>query len=687
KSCFYRTTFMADVFQISPPLSHGVGYGIIVGVGAAFALGMSAISWYLAAYMNEKQDTEMFMTAKHSVKTGLTASAVVSSWTIAATLLTSTSYGYSYGVSGPFWYGAGASVQILLFSLAAIELKRKAPYAQTYLQLVKVRYGTAAHLIFCTYSGVFQLIQTVNLLVGGSAVFSTMTGVNRDGCCFLLPIGVVIYTLAGGIKATFITDWVHTVIIYIVMLISIFVVYTSSSIVGSPGRMWTLLREAAALHPVEGNAHGSYLTMKSVEGGYIGLVFLGAGFAAAVDSQLFQKAIAADPRATSKGYLLGGLAWFTVPFVLASTYGLAAAATEHLPSFPTYPNRMNAYEVSSGMAMPYAALAIMGNGGAVAVLLMVFMAVTSAMSSETVATTALLSYNVYRAYLKPDATEQQLKRFSEYAAVGFAIVAAAIAVGMNHGGFSVGFLITAIGIFVDSAIVPTACTIMWRKQSKAAVIISPLVSSAAALIAWFLKAHTEYGEITVASLSGNLPLVAGNMMALCGPLLLTPLITFIKPQDFDWNIFKERIRPDDTTLAAYQHTIPDPATSVDGPTPEEDENALLLRSRNRSIVASITLTLSLLILWPIPMYATGYVFSKGFFVGWIVVVFLWAFFAASTITLIPIWEGRKTIVAVTKSMFGLKAKSNGKREEVIHGLPVEVVGPKSDDVAGSGEKM
>jgi Na+/proline symporter len=40
---------------------------------------------------------------------------------------------------------------------------------------------------------------------------------------------------------------------------------------------------------------------------------------------------------------------------------------------------MNAYEVSSGMAMPYAAFAVMGKGGVVAILLMVFMAVTSAM--------------------------------------------------------------------------------------------------------------------------------------------------------------------------------------------------------------------------------------------------------------------------------------------------------------------
>jgi Na+/proline symporter len=198
----------SNSFQIEAPLSASLGYGLLVGIGAAFAIGMSSLSWALSRYLHEIQDSEMFMTAKHSVKTGLIASAVVSSWTIATTLLGSTTYGYMYGVSGPYWYAAGASVQILLFSVAAIELKRKAPNAQTFLQVVKVRYGTAAHIVFCLYSQIYQLITTVNLLVGGSAAYAAMTGVNRDASCFLFPIGVVIYTLAGGIKATFITDWV-----------------------------------------------------------------------------------------------------------------------------------------------------------------------------------------------------------------------------------------------------------------------------------------------------------------------------------------------------------------------------------------------------------------------------------------------------------------------------------------------
>ena len=62
----------------------------------------------------------------------------------------------------------------MLFSVAAIELKRRAPKAQTFLQLVRVRYGTTTHLLFSSYSLVYQLLTTVSLLVGGSSVYSAM---------------------------------------------------------------------------------------------------------------------------------------------------------------------------------------------------------------------------------------------------------------------------------------------------------------------------------------------------------------------------------------------------------------------------------------------------------------------------------------------------------------------------------
>ena len=142
----------------------------------------------------------MFSTAGRTVKSGLVASAVVSSWTWAATLLQSSSVAYRYGVSGPLWYAAGATVQILLFATVAIELKRRAPNAHTFLEAVRARYGTYTHFVYITFGLFTNILVTSMLLTGGSAVVSSLTGVPTAAACFLLPLGVCIYTMFGGEK-------------------------------------------------------------------------------------------------------------------------------------------------------------------------------------------------------------------------------------------------------------------------------------------------------------------------------------------------------------------------------------------------------------------------------------------------------------------------------------------------------
>jgi Na+/proline symporter len=70
----------------------------------------------------------------------------------------------------------------------------------------------------------------------------------------------------GGIKATFLTDYVHTVMILVIIFLFAFTAYATSSELGSPGAVYDKLVAAAERHPVAGNAGGSYLTMRSQEG-------------------------------------------------------------------------------------------------------------------------------------------------------------------------------------------------------------------------------------------------------------------------------------------------------------------------------------------------------------------------------------------------------------------------------------
>lgn len=61
-------------------------------------VGQVFTTWVLRRYNNEVQTSEMFSTAGRTVKSGLVASAVVSSWTWAATLLQSSSVAFRYGM-------------------------------------------------------------------------------------------------------------------------------------------------------------------------------------------------------------------------------------------------------------------------------------------------------------------------------------------------------------------------------------------------------------------------------------------------------------------------------------------------------------------------------------------------------------------------------------------------------------
>lgn len=442
----------------------------------------------------------MFSTAGRTVKSGLVSAAVVSSWTWAATLLQSSGVAYRYGVSGPFWYASGATVQILLFATLAIELKRRAPNAHTFLEVIKARYGTNAHLVFTVFGLMTNVLVTAMLLTGGSAVVTSLTGMPTAAACFLLPVGVVAYTLFGGIKATFLTDYVHTVMILIIIFIFAFTAYATSPILGSPGVVYDLITKAAKAHPVEGNAEGSYLTMRSREGAIFFVINIVGNFGTVFcDNGYYNKAIAASPVSALPGYILGGLSWFAIPWLCATTMGLSALALETNPAFPTYPNRMPDADVTAGLVLPNAAVALLGKGGAACTLLLIFMAVTSASSAELIAVSSIFTYDIYQTYFNPGASGRRLIYMAHSCVIGFGIVMAGFSTGLYYIGISMGYLYLLMGVIVSSAVLPASLTLMWKRQNAIAATLSPVLGLATSLIAWLVTAKKQGGALNVAT--------------------------------------------------------------------------------------------------------------------------------------------------------------------------------------------
>ena len=58
-----------------------------------------------------------------------------------------------------------------------------------------------------------NMLVTGMLLLGGAAVVNAASGMDSARACFLMPWGVIFYTVMGSLKATFMARYLHTSII------------------------------------------------------------------------------------------------------------------------------------------------------------------------------------------------------------------------------------------------------------------------------------------------------------------------------------------------------------------------------------------------------------------------------------------------------------------------------------------
>ncbi len=63
--------------------------------------------------------------------------------------------------------------------------------------------------------------------------------------------------------------------------------------------------------------------------------------------------------------------------------------------------QLSGSEASNGLVLPAVAITYFGNTGAVLVVIICFMAVTSSGAGEGLACSSLFTYDVYRRYIKP----------------------------------------------------------------------------------------------------------------------------------------------------------------------------------------------------------------------------------------------------------------------------------------------
>lgn len=95
---------------------------------------------------------------------------------------------------------------------------------------------------------------------------------------------------------------------------------------------------------------------------------------------------------------------------------------------------MTPAQINSGLVMPFVIKSLFGSSAVVAILVLIFMDITSTVSSSLIAVSSIVSFDFYKTYLHRNATDRQILTVSHAGVVGYGVVIVGWTLAMNYAG-------------------------------------------------------------------------------------------------------------------------------------------------------------------------------------------------------------------------------------------------------------
>jgi hypothetical protein len=411
-----------------------------------------------------------------------------------------------------------------------------------------------------------------------------------------------------------------------------------------------------------------------------------------MDTAFWQKSFASDVNSTVPAYDLASIVILAVPWCTGTIIGLSARAIENNPVWVLYPNTLTEQQVNSGMVMPYVLKSLLGTGATEGLLVLIFMAITSTVSSSMIAVSSIISLDFYRTYVNPTASDKKTLQVSHIGVIFHGAFMAGFALMLNYAGATNNWSTYFRPIIACPGIFPMMLTILWSGQTKAAAILSPILGLISGVTTWLVLSWHWGGAINIQTTQQQLPGLYGAIVSFFSPALFSVAISLAKPSRFDWRIFlkldliseKDGTESPPSTIPASTTRITTAETNISDneKRPEQttnhtktsfrpetyaaDDNSDLdnvvhpmspetlrhvrkwLRVASVFFVVNVVVTL---ILWPLPLYR-DYIFTRSFFGGWVTVAIIWHFAAMGAVIVYPCYDGWDSISTSVRGVAG-----------------------------------
>ena len=391
--------------------------------------------------------------AGRNIGLALASATAVATWITSNTTMLAPQFALQLGIWGMLAYST-ASIGLLLFAPMARRIRALMPNGYTSGDFMRLRYGRRVWGVFLVFTLFYSLTWLVSMAMAGGVLLNALSGIPYVYGMSLILAVCIVYTMRGGLYAVIGTDFIQSLIILIGIVIAGFAVLSRIDV--------------GTIHSHLGSYQPALLDVlfpAALIAIFNNLLFgLGEIFH---NNVWWSRAFAFRHGVGQKAYLIAGLIWAPIP-IAAGFIALAAGALDIAVPRPD-------------MVGPLVIASILGEIGAVAVFIIVFCSLASSIDSLLAATSDLVTEDIYRRMLRPQADPVQLKRAAQWITLATGLIAWALCVP------NIGTLATVLffaGPLVGAMIWPIITGLYWQRATAGGALAGMLAGAAAGLAAY-----------------------------------------------------------------------------------------------------------------------------------------------------------------------------------------------------------
>jgi SSS family solute:Na+ symporter len=434
----------------------------LIAIAAYFAI-LLWIGWSIMRSKKESSESESFLAADRNMNLLQTTASTAATDIGGGFSIALAGLGFTVGISGS-WLAAASALSVVLASFLLVpKVKRWADRVKglTTGDLFTARFGQKTGTLAAVVIALAWFAFVGGQVIAGGKLLQVTLGMNLNLAIFLAGTVILAYTVMGGLKAVIYTDVFQMVILMIgvVFLLVPIGLYRVGGWSGMAEHFATSAETAAMLD-------WNQVSWKQMLGWIFAVLPIWFISIAAL-----QRIIAArDERTARRAFLLTGIPIEWPLFAIGSTLvGMFA--------------RIIAPELTDPeLATPTMIMTLLPVGITGVVIAAYIAAIMSTADSCLIGPVTIFTHDIYRKYLRPNATDRQLMRVARWLTIGLGILAVALAYQVPNILDLVLFAYTfgAAGLFF-----PMLGLLFWRRTTAQGAFWSMLLGGGSA-VAWTL---------------------------------------------------------------------------------------------------------------------------------------------------------------------------------------------------------